>query len=396
MNKKNPALTLPPEMYENVRKFLIASARIYGTEPLRRAGLIDLLQELLGKTIRSELHEDQSSSDGVITFDISTTQSALLFLLELKNEVGTGHCDPSVQASLSFTRHWSQNNVSLCRDRTFCSSFLLSIAGPWVSVHGGILLGQDWIVQPLTDFKWMGCTSDFDLDDQVARVAHLFYYLREGLTALEKMFKKLANSPKPPPPCFPHIISYNDEALKSVRITYKKRLHCPDHRKTTSIFLAADQEGNLLFVKFTTSYNATAHRLLAKDGYAPRLIHCSKPVDDCFFMVVMEYIESESMAECEFTKDDLERVRKAKDLLHGNNYVFGDLRANNIVKPKNGSGVMLVDFDWCDVEGEGRYPLTINQDRACGWHADVKPGAIMRREHDNHLLRVLQRIQPSL
>ena len=38
--------------------------------------------------------------------------SALLMLWELKNETGTGGCDPSVQASFSFARWWSENYVS--------------------------------------------------------------------------------------------------------------------------------------------------------------------------------------------------------------------------------------------------------------------------------------------
>ncbi|PVF90894.1 hypothetical protein CPB86DRAFT_508930 [Serendipita vermifera] len=389
MNEKKAGTPLPLEIYNNARNFLVASAEIYRLESHRRAGVINLLKELLGRNIKLEQNDDQSSSDGLITIDITLVQCALLLLLEIKNEVGSGHSDPSIQAALSFTRYWSQDKVSMCRDRTLCPSFLLSISGPWVSVHGGILLGQDWIVQPLTNFIWTGGKSDFEVDDQVASVAYLFHHLGKGVTTLEERYKELVKMVEPPLARFPHIVSYC-EGDNSVQITYKERLHCSEYRKTTSIFLATDQEGNFLFIKFTPHYNARAHRLLAQHGYAPQLIHCSEFIDNCFFMVVMEYIPGESMAECAFTQDDLERVQKAKDLLHENNYVFGDLRANNIVKPKTGSGVMLVDFDWCEVEGKGRYPLTINQDRACGWHSEVVPGAIMRKEHDNHLFNLLK------
>ena len=51
---------------------------------------------------------------------------------------------------------------------------------------------------------------------------------------------------------------------------------------------------------------------------------------------------------------------------------------------------MLVDFDWCALDGQGRYPHTINGDSSCGWHSDVGPGVVMRKEHDNYLYARLQ------
>ncbi len=164
-------------------------------------------------------------------------------------------------------------------------------------------------------------------------------------------------------------------------------------RKATAIFAAEDSEGAPLLIKFTSRYNEAAHRLLALEGYAPSLRHCSETVaGSVYFMVVMDQIDGENMFGSPFTTDDLLRVRKAKDLLHQHNIVFGDLRANNIVKPADGSGVMLVDFDWCAVAGEGTYPLTINSDSSCGWHAEVGPGVVMRKEHDDHLYERLHTV----
>ena len=113
----------------------------------------------------------------------------LLSLWELKNEIGTGGSDPFTQGGFSFSRWWSSNYVcsrnhlrhgmeltqdqlpSAWHGRGLCSSFLLLIAGPWVSVHGGILLGTQWIIQPLTDFVWTGTGPDIEQSGQVARVA---------------------------------------------------------------------------------------------------------------------------------------------------------------------------------------------------------------------------------
>lgn len=159
-------------------------------------------------------------------------------------------------------------------------------------------------------------------------------------------------------------------------------------QKATAIFAVEDPEGNCLFIKFTSCYNETAHWLLAREGYAPTLQHFSETIAESgCFMVVMDQIDGESMFGSSFTKDDLLQVWKATDLLHQHNLVHGDLRPNNIVKPVDGSGVMLVDFDWCAVAGEGTYLLTINSDPICGWHVEVGPGVVMCKEHDNYLYR---------
>jgi len=167
---------------------------------------------------------------------------------------------------------------------------------------------------------------------------------------------------------------------------YKERLHCSDRRKATAIFAAEDSEGALLFIKFMSRYNQTAHQLLAQQEYAPNLRHCSETVagSGCF-MVVMDRIDCNNMFRHRFTAEDLRQVQEAKDLLHEKRFVFGDLHPSNIVKPEDGLGVMLVDFDWRALDGQGTYPLTINSDSSCGWHPEVGPGVVMRMEHDDHL-----------
>jgi hypothetical protein len=47
-------------------------------------------------------------------------------------------------------------------------------------------------------------------------------------------------------------------------------------------------------------------------------------------------------------------------------------------------GIMLVDFDWFESWKSG-YPPSVNED--IGWHPDIKGGAIMLKEHYDHLVR---------
>lgn len=114
--RKHIELGIPPDYYRAVSSFLVTSCDIYTSKLERRNALLPILIELLGQPIISgQLLEDGSSSDGICTTKMEVGGKgmfALLMLLELKNEIGAGGCDPSVQASFSFTRWWSETRVS--------------------------------------------------------------------------------------------------------------------------------------------------------------------------------------------------------------------------------------------------------------------------------------------
>ena len=237
---------------------------------------------------------------------------------------------------------------------------------------------------------WAGITPDLRRDDQMQRVAQLFHNLKIGLVTLATRFKDQAENSKPLLP-FPYLTSYTTitEPPTLVEFVYKERIHCSGARNTTALFLAEETGNKPRFVKFTSRYNIDAHRLLAENNLAPQVYGFEKLAFG-HFMVVMEYIHGHSMIGIHFTTDDLDRVQKATDILHQHDIVFGDLRPNNIIKPEDGRGVLLVDFDWCGSHGKSHYPISLNSDNDCGWHSDVQRGAIMRKEHDDHLLRRLR------
>jgi tRNA A-37 threonylcarbamoyl transferase component Bud32 len=84
----------------------------------------------------------------------------------------------------------------------------------------------------------------------------------------------------------------------------------------------------------------------------------------------MDRIVGHDMRDEIFQEEDLARVRRAMNLLHENDYVFGDLRPSNIFKPTDGTRVVLVDFGLCGQDGVGRYPPFRNQE--FGYHPDVR------------------------
>jgi len=69
--------------------------------------------------------------------------------------------------------------------------------------------------------------------------------------------------------------------------------------------------------------------------------------------------------------------------------VHGDARGPNIMVRRLGEewAVRFVDLDWAGLDGVARYPFSLNPH--IGWHQDAKQGAIMRQEHDSHLLSLV-------
>jgi hypothetical protein len=76
--------------------------------------------------------------------------------------------------------------------------------------------------------------------------------------------------------------------------------------------------------------------------------------------------------------------------------VHGDMRGPNIMVRRargvdagncDGDGweVRFADLDWAGLEGVARYPARMST--TLPWHPDAKPGCLLQREHDTHLLQ---------
>ncbi|KAF8591615.1 hypothetical protein K439DRAFT_776432 [Ramaria rubella] len=238
----------------------------------------------------------------------------------------------------------------MVRNACLCPSFCIGIAGPWICVLGAVLT-DNVIVQPLTDYIWL----DYDFT-KLYSIAQLFCSLASGLKDLDKYYRSLSRADAPlPERMFPYIRSFLFKG-QEVAFSYIKPL---SGRKP--IFLAQLDDKTKVVVKFVHSYSSVAHRLVANAGLAPCLLYCG--MDDAsapFFgrlkMVVMDYIEGVSahyiMQKMRLNPQVYESVRRALDILHNSNFVFGDLRPANIMIDAKGTA-WLVDFDWCSIEGQG-------------------------------------------
>ncbi|CAG8748950.1 17682_t:CDS:1, partial [Funneliformis caledonium] len=105
---RNEDLPISKEVLKMVDPLIQDMSKGYDTED----DLLDCFEKHLRKIIwpiEKISNKDKTCSDGVVTEPVeSFYESALLFLLEIKNEIGTGLCDPTIQGSLSYVQRWAQ------------------------------------------------------------------------------------------------------------------------------------------------------------------------------------------------------------------------------------------------------------------------------------------------
>lgn len=271
------------------------------------------------------------------------------------------------------------------------------------------MLTDEALVDPLTEYIWLG--PDKLGTEKLDTVARLFIALADALRSLDDFYRNVnIASPDACRDCiFPHVQSYPGP---SGPVEFKYLSWLVPAQKSKAIFKARTSDGQLIVVKFTDRYNATAHRLVAEANLAPQLLFISSDnpsaLSGGLIMVVMEFVEGETAHEM-FTvtssgclkgrtrllKTLRQDVDKAMAILHGAGLVFGDMRAPNIMVA--GERAKLVDFDWCGLDGQDRYRGDVNvcneseksDERQINWHSEVKRGGVMKKHHDIWMARQL-------
>ncbi|KAI0686471.1 hypothetical protein BC835DRAFT_1379474 [Cytidiella melzeri] len=283
-------------------------------------------------------------------------------------------------------------------------TFSISIAGPHMMIQGFVLAGK-FIAQPLTDYIWLG--GEPGHRERITRLAHIFHALRICLASLEDCYGALDLSSDPGAArLLPYIKSLPD----STEIEYVGPLLPVDspYALKKALFKARRVHDNRpLVVKFVDSFCEKAHRLWAEHGFAPALHHFEL-VCHGLYMVVVNFEKNTRDGYSLYEEKPLPvpvlaEVKRAVQLLHQHGYVFGDLRYPNIlVRDRAGPAtsstaghdentgqsysVMLVDFDCCGLDGEARYPNTLNDLDDIQWPLGVRRGGIMLQEHNLAML----------
>ncbi|KAI0808275.1 hypothetical protein C8Q74DRAFT_1363676 [Fomes fomentarius] len=286
-------------------------------------------------------------------------------ILRLKNEVGLDG-DASIQARVSYVKCVTEDKEEIKRLRKIsnCPAVVIGLMGDLVEI--GVAVYTDG---PYSDFLYSSgrMRLGYHQNANVLRIARAFSAVKLALAGLRKHYEELKVNPPPKWSIqhpFPSPIPEPWWQGKMPRITFTDRLSRTGRQFTLldpSVVTSVE-----VLVKFTAEYNADAHRILAKAGFAPAL-HACVPVCGGLKMVVMDRVQGENAWNAE-QRDELpltvyESVRSAIEVLHLAGFVFGDLRLPNIMCLPDGRA-MLVDFDWVGKADEARYPATLNDTAA--------------------------------
>ncbi|KAF7976845.1 hypothetical protein HWV62_5548 [Athelia sp. TMB] len=384
----NESTPIMPRDYGYVASLCARSGKNYKTERDREVELCSLLENVLDvKLIHERAAGHSSSRADRVMAAVTRGRVGYLTIIEMKDGFGS-NCDPAIQASFPHRTHaWP------IKDSSNCPSFLVTIAGPYIRIFGAVFT-RAVIVKPLTD--WIEMDIDSADDTTLDRIVRVLLALRTSLKSLEAYYKGLDMERENEARVFPHFCSYPGPDKNPVSFRYLKKLAA--RSKTKPVFKArVDDNGPLIVVKFVQRYNSDAHRLLASSDLAPKLLYSGfdegNTHGDCgsLKMVVMEFVGGPTAYDIPtpLSVKQFDRVQEAVKILHTGGFVFGDLREPNIMLPGHET-VKLIDFDWCAKEGTGRYPNTLN-DFEIQWHADVKRGGEMKKQHDNWMLGRLPR-----
>ncbi|KAJ2913992.1 hypothetical protein MD484_g6413, partial [Candolleomyces efflorescens] len=394
---RDEAIEPPQDILDSTIKLMNASSRIVTSEGGRQPTTHDLLMKILNSTATQTAPFNISSSDDTVEHireGPTLPGAAALVVIEERGELGTSG-EGSVQGSFSYLQHWTDPELKDLMEASFCPSFIISIAGPWLVVLGAVLTSNA-VVQRLTNYVWLGHSRVID-DIATKRVARVFTALRQSVAQLKSFYQTLSPLPHANDRFFPLARTYvEDHSSQVISFRYTKPLKLAD--PSCMAFLAETSSGRRVVVKFVERYGAEAHQLLADAGQAPALLYYGKiwhndqfARDGCYprKMVVMEYLCGETV-EGMASSATREAVLKAVQHLHGNGFVHGDICRPNIIivdgTGDEGSRVRILDFDWAEREGKARYPYRLSPEF---WADGVHGNGLILAAHDLEMVERL-------
>lgn len=343
----------------------------------------------------------------------------LALIYELKNLRCNGG-DPTMQAVMDYVKLIADPKVCCCAFLILVDSYILQFDHfsrrsncPCLSIgfSGTQIEVACFVYAQAVHFDSLfleNVRDGFDLHSQVLRLGRVFDVVLKAFVRLKAFYAGLNEIPDPAGDDI-HRFFPNPIPLASTvhmpKFQFLRRLMIGEASLNLApgVFIgimketAEDgsyQEGQQVVVKFSTRYNSDAQELLAKDGLAP-VVYYSQRLRGCdFIMTIMEFVDGQMMSHFQGMEEKLPRelytsVKCAIDLLHNADYVFGDLRPQNILV-KGSSGV-LVDFDWVARAGEGRYPASIDpRSVSHGWAPGMTRNGLMETEHDHYMLKAIE------
>lgn len=336
-------------------KLMVQMSAVYKHESSRLGEIYSVLSSLF--------QLEQVEVPQVFKTDLSVKVKNIVCMnVEVKNEIGSSNKSPNLQQTVYYLkiRQMDGKNHPM---------LLLTIAGcEYFQVFGAVWWSDGICVDPLTDPLSLLFVPDRAEKDseKVARVLH----------AMERTIVRLPDAKSDRKPYF----SYGGQ------LEYEERLH--DKACVWQASLTLNSEVKKVVVKFVKRYGKVLHERLAEKNMAPH-VYAIEDLSGGWTAVIMDKVNGRTLLDIskkevkEEVKEKFLRFRTELKTALSEGFVHGDLRPQNIMH-EDGK-FCIVDFDWAGKNGEEAYPNCINME-VKEWHPDVKPGGLIKLEHDLHVL----------
>ncbi|KAF9552688.1 hypothetical protein CPC08DRAFT_714403 [Agrocybe pediades] len=377
-----------PRAVRSASLYARAVLRVYETEDMCQLAISPSVASIFGTPDWNACipWADYMKASAVWTTSFGSTIPYMLW--ELKTIAGSSG-DPLLQAAVGYAKIVSSTEaVSACEDRTNFPMILLGIAGRRLQLAAAVFTGSIYVSKLITLDLGLG----LNVDSHIITLARVFDCIRKCQLRLHRYYSELFSQPLQPTFCsaFPNPTPVNS-SVTLPSITYHGFISNETgaivadltqmNQGTTARYYATLEDDTKVVVKLASRYNANAHKLLADAGFAPALYFCEEVVGGAF-MVVMEWVDAKPLAG-RIPPIVLDKVADAVEILHAKDIVFGDLREQNILYDASSRRLALVDFDWADKDGEGRYPPHVMiSGLGLRWASGVEPFGVMMKEHD--------------
>ncbi|KAG9046088.1 hypothetical protein FS842_001002 [Serendipita sp. 407] len=374
-------------------KLCTTMADHFQDENARKTALFTQLRPLFTDRALFSASFGSADPDGALV----NSDGSIDAVVELKNEPGAAG-DVYMQCARSFDAlATSQLQDKQGAER---SAFVISVDGPSLLICGGFKDRDPAVVEPLS--QWCSMLPD-DLGERQEVLGKHLYALQVSLYQLKtpppgkvmkcpriyKEFQIMDGSTQP----FEFISPYKH--LGS---------HCGLLFKAKTVTTNETEEEVLVKV-VRGGYGEEAHRIIAENGFAPKLYGVAR-VDGAPPAYAMELLSERQLwmpLQRAWFKDLViwDRLEaKITDFLHllrKHRLVHGDLRPNNVLcrmHMETGDVQLgVLDWDWAGSHGIARYPLDRNPDA----NLPGDPGGLIDFDHDSTtLMRHFQQRKSSV
>ena len=365
-----------PEDISFTTNFVRKMSSFYGNEGDRKNVVLEEMKKLFLVDLWTEKIRRYNTDLSYVEND------AFILNIEVKNELGVGG-DPNLQNSLYYTYYWS--NCKAKPKNSLCPTILISIAGSYIGISGGIY-PKKFVCEPLTAiFPLLWLPRRSFMDD----LARIFSSLKTLFVNTREYYKVLPSNLDQRRIHFPtfEFGSKKNSLLPISNFVFEKQV--------TSFVFEGKYKSQRAILKFARKYSVDAHKFCYQNGFAPEIFFFYDWNSE-WKVICTQFVEGKEW-------DNLSRPQKESGIdildrniqkLHEESFVHGDLRDCNIIfvlddHGHNCSSVQLIDFDWSGKENETFYPFFVNT-FSVKWHRGVQSGKQIEKDHDTFWLNFLR------